>query len=173
MWNSFAALTVSPANLVLRAVIVYLAVLLLLRLSGKRQVGQMGAVELVTILLISNAVQNSMNAGDESLFGGLIVAAVLIVMSTSFSWLSYKSDFFESIFEGTPRLLIHEGKVIESALRKELLSKSELHVLLRKQGVHHFNEAKSAVLEADGSLSLVRYQDMASAHAAPKGDERV
>jgi uncharacterized membrane protein YcaP (DUF421 family) len=67
---------------------------------------------------------------------------------------------FESIFEGSPRLLIHDGKVIESALRKELLSKSELSVLLRKQGVHRFADVKSGVLEAGGTLSIVRNEDV-------------
>src|SRR5437588_63745 len=67
MWQNFAQLSLSPLNFVLRATIVYLAVLILLRISGKKQVGQMGAIEFVTILLISNAVQNAMNGGDNSL----------------------------------------------------------------------------------------------------------
>ena len=58
--------------------------------------------------------------------------------------------------------MIHDGKLIEKGLRKERLSKSELRTLLRKQGVHHFQEAKSAVLEADGTLSIIRYSDLQS-----------
>src|SRR4051812_12554379 len=135
MLENFLHLTLSPANLALRAAIVYVAILILLRISGKKQIGQMGSGEFVTILLISNAVQNSINGGDNSLVGGLILALVLISLSMGFSWLSYKSRAFEAVFEGSPRLLIHEGRVIEEALRKELLSKAELKVLLRKQGV--------------------------------------
>ncbi len=116
----------SPLNLVTRAIIVYLAVLILLRVSGKRQLGQMGATEFVAILLVSNAVQNSMNGGDNSLIGGLLLAAVLVGISTLISYLTYRSRFFSSIFEGTPTLLIHRGKIINKNLAKERLSESEL-----------------------------------------------
>ncbi len=160
MWTELFEPRLSAAQMSLRAGVVYLAVLILLRISGKKQIGQMGAFEFVTILLISNSVQNAMNGGDNSLLGGLISAAVLITLSMVFSWLSYKSTFFTMIFEGSPRLLIHEGKTISKALRKEHLSPSELHVLLRKQGVHQVLEVKSAVLESDGTLSLVRYADL-------------
>ena len=159
---------VHPLNLVIRAAVVFLAVLILLRISGKRQVGQMGATEFVAILLISNAVQNSMNGGDNSLSGGLLLAAVLILLSLGISYLTYKSRFFESIFEGTPRMLVHDGKLLEKNLKKELLSKSELRTLFRKQGIHHFNEAKSAVLEADGTLSIIRYTDLVEPQTHPK-----
>lgn len=147
-------------NLLIRGAVVYLAVLILLRVSGKRQIGQMGPTEFVSILLISNAVQNSMNGGDTSLVGGLLLAAVLIFLSYSISFLTYRSRFFQSVFEGTPRLLIHDGHTIEKALRLELLSKDELKTILRKQGVHHFHDVKSAVLEADGKLSIIRYSDL-------------
>ena len=150
----------SPLDLCVRAVVVYIAILVLLRLSGKRQVGQMGPTEFVAILLISNAVQNSMNGGDNSLVGGLLLAVVLILLSTAVSVLTYRSRFFRFIFEGTPTLLIHDGKVILPHLNKERLSFSELHALLRKQGVHHFTEVKTAVFEADGTLSLIRYSDV-------------
>jgi len=160
MWKNFVDLSLSPLDLVIRAAVVYLAILILLRISGKKQVGQMGAVEFVTILLISNAVQNSMNGGDNSLLGGLVIATVLIALSMAFSWLTYKSTTFQTVFEGSPRLLIYDGKAIEKALQKEFLSKSELHILMRKQGVHQVTDVKSAVLEADGTLSLVRYQDL-------------
>ena len=161
MWQSLEKMTVAPLELAIRAVVVYLAILILLRISGKRQVGQMGAVELVTILLISNAVQNSMNGGDNSLAGGLVLAAVLVGLSMAFSWLGYHSKTFAAVFEGTPRLLVHDGKRLEAACHKELLTHQELHVLLRKQGIQQLRDVKSAVLEADGSLSVVRYQDLA------------
>jgi uncharacterized membrane protein YcaP (DUF421 family) len=151
---------VAPLNLVIRATVVYLAVLIMLRISGKRQIGQMGATEFVSILLISNAVQNAMNGGDNSLSGGLVLAAVLIVLSYAIAFLVYRSRAFSAVFEGTPRLIIHEGKVISRALRKELLSISELRTLLRKQGVHSFSEVKTGILEADGTLSIIRHTDI-------------
>ena len=159
MWNNLSALTLSPINLIIRAVVVYLSVLVLLRISGKRQIGQMGATEFVAILLISNAVQNSMNGGDNSLTGGLILAVILILLSSSISYLTYKSKFFTSIFEGTPTLLIHKGIVIQKNLAKERLNEYELHALLRKQGFQNFQSILTAVLESDGTVSITRHPD--------------
>jgi len=165
MWSNLTALSLSPLNLALRAALVYVAVLVLLRISGKKQIGQMGAVEFVTVLLISNAVQNSMNGGDNSLVGGLLLAATLIALSMAFARLSYWSRVFTTVFEGAPTLLIHEGALIAKSLRKELLTEREVHALLRKQGVHHIREVKNAILESDGTLSIVRYQDVGGAPA--------
>src|SRR4051812_49872460 len=98
---------VPPFDLVIRAAVVYGVVILLLRMAGKRQLGQMGATEFVALLLISNAVQNSMNGGDNSLVGGVLLAVVLVSMSWLITRLTYFSKTFSVIFEGTPSLLIH------------------------------------------------------------------
>lgn len=146
----------APLNLVIRALVVYLAVLIMLRVSGKRQLGQMGATEFVAILLISNAVQNSMNGGDNSLSGGLLLALVLVGLSSLISYLTYRSRFFSAVFEGTPTLLIHKGKIIPKHLARERMTESELRTLLRKQGLHDLLEIDTAILEADGTLSVVK-----------------
>jgi uncharacterized membrane protein YcaP (DUF421 family) len=156
MFENFFNLSVPSYNLIIRATVVYLSILLLLRISGKRQIGQMGPTEFVAILLISNAVQNAMNAGDNSLAGGLILAAILIILSTGISYLTFKSKFFEKIFEGTPTLIVHHGRPIIANMNKERLSLSELKSLLRKQGIHDMKDVGTAVLEPDGSLSLSR-----------------
>src|SRR3982751_4125519 len=96
-------------HFVLRGALVYSSVLLLMRFGGKRQVGQMGTGQFVAILLISNAVQNAMNGGDNSVSGGLILAVVLVALSTLIAFLTYRSKVWESVFEGRPRLLIHQG----------------------------------------------------------------
>ncbi len=152
---------VASSSLAVRAVVVYVVVLLLLRISGKRQMGQMGATEFVAILLISNAVQNSMNGGDNSLIGGLWLAFILILTSTLISYLTYRYEFFSHVFEGTPTLLINKGKVLSKNLHRERLSMSELRTLLRKQDVHHIDEVSTAVLEADGTLSIAKTGDRA------------
>lgn len=156
MWSNLTSLSLSPWNLAFRGVAVYLTVLVLLRISGKRQMGQMGPTEFVAILLISNAVQNSMNGGDASLVGGLLLAVVLIGLSSLISYLTYKSRFFSGIFEGTPTLLVHKGKVLYKHLAHERMSEAELKTLLRKQGLHHLNEIETAVLEADGTFTVTK-----------------
>lgn len=154
--------TVAVKELAARTVVVYLAVLLLLRLGGKRQIGQMGAGEFVAILLISNAVQNAMSGGDNSLGGGLFVAAILIALSCAASYLCYKSRRAESLLQGRPTLLIHEGQLIDRNLQREQLNHRELRTILRRQGVHDFREVHEAVLESDGSVSLIKKSELAA-----------
>ncbi|MBI4582130.1 MAG: DUF421 domain-containing protein [Planctomycetes bacterium] len=143
-------------QLVVRAVVVFVAVLLLLRVSGKRQVGQMGVAQFVALLLISNAVQNAMNGGDNSLGGGLILAGALIVLSYVFEVLTYRSKRFETLVQGRPTLLVHHGKVLTEHLHRELLNERELRAILRHQGIRHLDEVQEAILESDGYVSLVR-----------------
>jgi len=166
MWPDITHISVSPFNLVLRSVVVFIFVLILLRLSGKRQVGQMSAPELIAIMLISNAVQNSMNAGDNSLVGGLLSAAVLIVMTWLISELTFRNNFFRTIFEGSPTILVHKGKMLEKNLRRERITHSELKTLLRKQGVHFVHEIDTAILESDGTLSLMRTSEVVQGERA-------
>src|SRR3982750_1696839 len=99
-------------HFVIRGVVVYVSIIFLLRLSGKRQVAQMGIAQFVALLLISNAVQNSMNGGDNSLLGGLILAGVIIVLSYAFSVLTYNSKDWENFIQGRPTLLIHHGLLL-------------------------------------------------------------
>jgi uncharacterized membrane protein YcaP (DUF421 family) len=156
MLTNLFTFNIPVLNLIVRALVVYVSVLILLRISGKRQMGQMGPTEFVAILLISNAVQNSMNGGDNSLVGGLVLAAVLILLSWLISYLTFKSSFFSSVFEGTPTLLVHNGKIIAKHLHHERLSESDLRRLLRHQGIHSIDEIDTAILEADGTLSITR-----------------
>src|SRR2546430_4772399 len=108
LWNP----TVPWWNLAIRAVIVYVAVLLLLRVGGKRQVGQLNVAQFVALLLISNAVQNAMNGGDNSITGGVISPPLLIVLSYFFSFLTHHSKDLENFIQGSPTLLIHHGRLI-------------------------------------------------------------
>lgn len=141
---------------ILRAVVVYISVLILVRLGGKRQVGQMGVGEFVAILLISNAVQNSMNGGDNSITGGLILAAVIIALSVLYAYLTYKSTRLESILQGSPTVLIRDGKVIRKNLEHELISLHELRTILRRQGIQDISEIAEARLESDGYVSVTK-----------------
>ena len=147
-------------QLVIRGAVVFVAVLFLLRLSGKRQVGQLGIAQLVALLLISNAVQNSMNGGDNSITAGLVLAVVLIVLSYLVEVITYRSKTIENLVQGRPTLLIHQGRVITDHLRRELLSTRELRAILRRQGIHHLDEIEEAVLESDGYVSIVRKSEV-------------
>ena len=156
MWNNLTQLSVSPINLALRATAVYFFILILLRMSGKRQMGQMSATEFVAVLLISNAVQNAMNAGDNSLSGGLLLAAVLMFLSWLVSLLTFKSKRFSAIFEGTPSVLVRKGRLVKENLDREYMTITELKMLLRKQGIHHLDEVHTLIYEADGTISVTK-----------------
>ncbi|MHB0998899.1 MAG: DUF421 domain-containing protein [Armatimonadota bacterium] len=145
---------------IVRGVVVYAALLFLLRLGGKREVGQMGAGELVAILLISNAVQNSMNGNDGSITGGLILASVIIAFSTFIAYITYKSKKAARIILGSPTLLIHNGVILQQNLKKELLNLYELRSILRRQGIHDLSEIHAAILESDGMISITKKSDI-------------
>src|SRR5436189_932685 len=96
---------------ILRGIIIYFFLIVLLRLTGKRQIGQLAPFDLVLLLVLSNAVQNAMNGGDNSITGGMLSAATLIVVNGIVSRLTYKNKTLERIIEGRPEVLIHNGKL--------------------------------------------------------------
>src|SRR6476619_3329066 len=104
----------------LRGVVVYLFLIVLLRVTGKRQVGQLAPFDLVLLLVLSNAVQNAMNGGDNSVTGGIISATTLIVLNGVVGRLTFKSKKLERIIEGRPDILIHNGKVFTEVLEQQL-----------------------------------------------------
>jgi uncharacterized membrane protein YcaP (DUF421 family) len=148
-------LSVSPWELILRTVAVYLVILFLLRIAGRRQIAQMGPTELVAMLLISNAVQNSMNAGDNTLIGGLISAVTLIFLSKGISYVTYHSDMMSNLIEGKPIILVADGKVQKNELKKILMTLPQLRALLMLQGVENVSKLHRVVMDSEGRLLVV------------------
>ena len=140
---------------ILRAVMVYGFLIIMLRLTGKRQIGQLAPFDLVLLLVLSNALQNSMNGGDNSVVGGYISAATLIAVNAAIGYLTYKSKTIEGFIEGHPRVLIHNGKLYPEALRNERLTHHELMSALRSGGCSCIEEVRSAILEPDGEITVI------------------
>lgn len=151
MWT----LAVPWWELVLRSTVVYAALLGLIRLTGKRQIGQLAPFDLVLLLVLSNAVQNSMNAGDNSLIGGLLSAVTLIVLNSLVAAATYRSKRLETLIEGRPQVLIHNGKLYDQVLTDARLTHHELNAALRQAGCLAVEEVHCAVLENNGSISVV------------------
>src|SRR6266478_3622028 len=151
MWH----IAVSWSELVIRAVVVYIFLLALLRITGKRQVGQLAPFDLVLLLVLSNAVQNSMNAGDNSLVGGLISATTLVGLNFLVGLITYRSKKLEAIIEGRPQVIVHNGKVFEDVMASAKLTHHELDSALRQAGCNCVEEVHSAILENNGSISVV------------------
>jgi uncharacterized membrane protein YcaP (DUF421 family) len=141
--------------IVVRTAIVYLCVLVGLRATGKRQIGQMAPFDLVLILLIANAVQNAMVGTDTSLLGGLIAAAVLLTINLIVSRVNEAVPLFRRFAEGSPAVLISGGQLVESSMRREGIDLIEIEQAVREHGVDGVAAVQLAVLEVDGSVSIV------------------
>jgi len=144
---------------VLRGLIVYLFLILILRLTGKRQIGQMSPFDLVLLLVLSNAVQNSMNGGDNSLAAGLILAFTLVALNWLTGYITYRSKAAERLIEGSPQVLLHNGKIYEKSLHDAQLTHEELMSALRSQGYTDNSKVRAAILENDGSISVIPYHN--------------
>ena len=164
MWN----IAVPWWELIVRGAVVYGFLLALLRLTGKRQVGQLAPFDLVLLLVLSNAVQNSMNAGDNSLVGGLISATTLVVLNYLVGLATYRSKRLEAIVEGRPQVLIHDGKLFEDVMAGAQLTHHELQAALRQAGCTCIEEVRSAILENNGAISVVTGRAAAHPGAAPE-----
>ena len=146
----------TPAwNIVVRSALVFVAVFAGLRLMGKRELGQMTVFDLVVILLIANAVQNAMVGADFSVQGGILAAFVLLLADRGIARLRLRGAWWGRILEGTPTVLVEDGEFIPPHLRKEGLERNEIEMAIREHGLESVAGVKLAVLETDGSISIV------------------
>jgi len=171
----------SPATLgqiALRTLIVYVFLLLGLRLTGKREVGQLTPIDLVLLLVISNAVQNAMVGPDTSLTGGLVAVAMLLGLNRLLAWLDWCCPGLRHYLEGQPTLLIQHGHVMHRNLDRERITIEELRAALREHEVADVSEVDLAMLEVDGTISVIRrttggdFQRTRQHHAGLQRDRR-
>ncbi len=156
-------------EIALRTGVIYLLVLIGIRLSGKREVGQMTPFDLTLLLLLSNSVQNAMTGPDTSLAGGAVAAATLLILNFVVAEVAGLNRRFRRFIQGQPSLLVHDGEVIASHMAREHISMDALQCALREHGVATYKDAALAVLEVDGSISVLKYDDIqptASSHLA-------
>lgn len=139
---------------VVRGVSVYLFLAVMLRVTGKRQVGQLAPFDLILLLILSNAVQNSMNAGDNSLIGGLISASTLIGINWALGYWAFRDRRVEKFLDGESLILIKDGKVRTAVLRDEHITEEELATALRHSGAFSIADVKLAMLETNGQVSV-------------------
>jgi uncharacterized membrane protein YcaP (DUF421 family) len=138
-----------------RTAIVYAALVAGFRLFGKREIGQMTPFDLVVILLIANAVQNAMVGTDTSVTGGLIAAATLLAANYAIAYARRKSGRLRQAIEGDPAVLISDGQLNDRVLRREGLDVDDLLQAIREHGVDGVQSVRLAVLEVDGTISIV------------------
>jgi uncharacterized membrane protein YcaP (DUF421 family) len=148
------------AQIILRTATIYLVILIGVRLSGKREVGQMTPFDLTLLLLLSNAVQNAMTGPDTSLTGGVVAAITLILMNWFVAEGSGMNRRFRKLVQGSPSLLVHDGEVIPAHMAREHVTMDELQRALREHGISSIHDVALAVLEVDGSISALKYDDV-------------
>lgn len=145
---------------VLRAVIVYFVLLFMLRLSGKRTVGQFTPFDLLVVVLLGTAVQNSLIGEDVSLLGGLILAATLIACNWLVGFATARSRTLDRLAEGSPVLLGRDGEIFAGVLRRQNISRLDVDEALRDNGIADLSRAALVMLEVDGSITVVPRSDV-------------
>lgn len=144
---------------VLRATAVYVVVLLMTRLSGKRSVGQTTPFDVLVIVLLGTAVQNSLIGDDTSLLGGLILAATLLSLNWLVGYVTARWKRFDRMVEGTPVVLVRNGEVYWRQLRRCNVSPADLDVAMRTSDCRDHAEIDLAMLETSGAITVQKRRD--------------
>jgi uncharacterized membrane protein YcaP (DUF421 family) len=148
-------LGVSAAELVIRCVVIYLALLLGMRLFGKREIGQFTLFDLVFVLLVANAVQPAMTGPDNSITGGVIIIATLILLNFVISYLRVRFDFFARLVSPAPVVLARNGKLDKREMRRQGITDEEMDQALREHELENIGDTRLVIIEEDGSISVI------------------
>lgn len=143
---------------VLRACAVYFILLAMIRMTGKRTMGQFTPFDMLLVVLLGNAVQNALLGDDTSVGGGLLLAATLIALNWSVGLVSARSPKVERWIEGVPVLLARDGQVYREVLRRELISREDFEKAMREAGCLDMADIRLAVLENNGHITVVGRQ---------------
>jgi uncharacterized membrane protein YcaP (DUF421 family) len=142
-------------QVILRSIAVYFFIVIAIRIFGKKELAQLSVIDLVFILLISNAVQNAMVGPDTSLLGGVVAATALFVTNYILKRVLYKSQKANELVEGKAILLIYRGEIQQHNLEHAEISLEELEAAVREHGVQDIQKVDLAMLEADGNISVI------------------
>jgi uncharacterized membrane protein YcaP (DUF421 family) len=152
MWHHMFALGVPVLEKILRAAIVYVFLIVGLRLAGKRELAQLNPFDLVVLLTLSNTVQNAIIGDDNSVTGGIIGAAALLLINYLVIRFLFKHERIDRVVEGEADVLIEHGQIQEDHLEKELLTKHELEIAAHRQGFGDLQDVERAEIEPGGGL---------------------
>ncbi len=153
--ESALGLSSDVAQIAVRSAIVYLATYVMFRLLGKGEIAQLNPADFIVILLIANAVQNAMVGSDTSILGGLTAALTLLVVAIAIKSVERRDRWFDRLLEGQPIELVRDGIVLDDGLARAHLNRPDLDRALRRGGALDPNEVRLAMLETDGSISVV------------------
>jgi uncharacterized membrane protein YcaP (DUF421 family) len=146
---------VSLGEKVFRTAFIYLFLVALLRIGGRRELGQMNAFDLVVLLLLANATQNAIIGDDNSLLGGIVGGATLILLNLGVNWYLYGHPALDRRIEGSPTRLVKDGRLLRRNLQRELITEQELLSMIRRQGVNSIEECAEVILETSGVITVI------------------
>jgi uncharacterized membrane protein YcaP (DUF421 family) len=147
-------LMIPVPELIVRAAVVYAAVFVLLRLVGKKHVGELAPFDLVVLLILSECVQGALTANDTSITAGIIAAATLFGTNKLVGVAAARNRRIERLFDGQPKILVRNGKVCKEVMTREEVTRSELAEALRREGCTSLTKVRYAILENDGYISI-------------------
>jgi uncharacterized membrane protein YcaP (DUF421 family) len=156
MWKEIFALGVPLLEKMLRPAVVYVFLVVVLRVFGKRELAQLNPFDLVVLLSLSNTVQNAIIGNDNSLTGGLVGAFTLLAINYLVVRFLFRHRRLDQLLEGRPIVLVEHGHIVKDALAKELLSRAELMSVLHRQGFDGLREVDRCVLEPGGTFYIQR-----------------
>jgi uncharacterized membrane protein YcaP (DUF421 family) len=142
-------------HLVIRAIIIYVVFFIGLRLFGKRELGQFTTFDLVLVLLVANALQPAITGPDNSVTGGVIIITILLLFNRMVAFVRSRWPWFDAIIDPPPTVVVQDGVISKPALEKEGLSDTDVEMAIREHGIDKLSDVKQAVLENDGSISVV------------------
>jgi len=147
-----------PRTLIV-GVLAYAALVVLLRISGKRTLSKFSAFDFVVTVALGSTLATILVSSDVALAQGVTALVVLIGLQLAISWLSVRSERVRGIVKGEPVLLLHRGELLDGALRRERIAHEEVRAAVRGQGIATLTDVEAAVLETDGSITIVRRTD--------------
>jgi uncharacterized membrane protein YcaP (DUF421 family) len=153
-------------DIVLRATVIFVALYLLVRLMGKRELGQMTPFELIVLVVIGDLIQQGVTQNDFSLTGAVIATATIAFWAVVLSWASYLWPRAERLLEGQPRVIVHDGELLTANLRRDRLTVSEIESEMRLAGIAHMSDVAWAILEPRGKISFIQRSE-----SSPGGEE--
>jgi uncharacterized membrane protein YcaP (DUF421 family) len=146
-------------DIVIRASVMFTILFALLRLMGKRELGQMTPFELVMLVVVGDLIQQGITHNDFSLTGATLAITTFAFWTVVLGWVVYLSPRAQRVIEGTPRVLVRDGALVEANLRRDRLTRTEIESEMRLAGIAHLEKVAWAILEPEGKISFVRRDD--------------
>ncbi|HLZ36588.1 MAG TPA: YetF domain-containing protein [Mycobacteriales bacterium] len=154
-WPTVVGFHTNPVEIVVRGTVTYLAILLLLRFTFKREAGTTSMTDLLVLVLLADAAQNAMAGDYRSVPEGLLLVATLVFWTVAVDALAYRYPRFRRIVQPKPLVLIRNGRMLRRNMRRELMTEEELLSELRQRGVADVSTVECAQMEPDGEVSII------------------